>query len=269
MDTVVTTETWLKDTDVNEVWLNQLELRQSNYDILLQNRLGPKKSGVITLMYKHQYRNTITLLERTTTSTIEYFICRLIQRNKPYHIIGLYHPPPNTNNQTIASTFIDEITSLPTESIPNQSNIMILGDFNINHIETTSADDSIFNNTMATLRLEQHIHSPTHKLGNTLDLIFTQLHSEVKVTNVAPHGYISDHCMVFIDLQLQKLRYPKQNKMIRDKTRITAKALLTHFAALILDSNDSLDQTCNKLHRTTQCTRKDCPAKNNHILRQA
>ena len=36
--------------------------------------------------------------------------------------------------------------------------------------------------------------------------------------------------------------------MIRDKTRITAKALLTNFTAPILDPNDSLDQACNKLN---------------------
>ena len=146
------------------------------------------------------------------------------------------------------STFVDEITSLLTERVPNLSNIIILGNFNINTIETTSADDTMFNNTMAALGLEQHIHSPTHKLGDTLDLIFIQLHSEVKVTNATTHGYISDHSMVSIDLQLHKLRYLKQKKMIRDKTRITAKALLTNFTAPILDPNDSLDQACNKLN---------------------
>ena len=73
IDIVVITETWLKDTDVDEARLNQSEPRQSNYDILLQNRPGPKKGGSITLMYKHQYRNDITLLEKTTTST-EYLI---------------------------------------------------------------------------------------------------------------------------------------------------------------------------------------------------
>ena len=111
------------------------------------------------------------------------------------------------------STFVDEITSLLTERIPKLSNIIILGDININTMETTCADDTIFNNTMAAPRLEQHIPGPTHKLGNTLDLIFTQLHSEVKVTNATRHGYISDHCMVSIDLQLHKLRYLKQKKI--------------------------------------------------------
>ena len=88
MDIAVLTETWFKDTDIDEAWLNQLELRQSNYNILLQNRLGPKKCGGIVLLYKWQYRNNITLLEKTKTSTMEYLICRLIHRN----IIGLYHP---------------------------------------------------------------------------------------------------------------------------------------------------------------------------------
>ena len=147
-----------------------------------------------------------------------------------------------------ASTFIDEISSLLTERIPNLSNFIILGDFIINTIETTTADDTIFNNTMAALRHEQHIHSPTHKLGNTLDLIFTQLHGEVKVTNATTHGYISDHCMVSIDLQLHKFRYPKQKKTIRDKTRNTTKALLTNFNAPTLDPNDYLDQACNKFN---------------------
>ena len=96
-----------------------------------------------------------------------------------------------------------------------------------------------------------------HRLGNTLDLIFTQLHGEVKVTNATTHGYlhnatthgyISDHCMVSIDLQLHNLRYPKIKKTIRDKTRITAQALLANFTASTLDTNDPLDQTCHKLN---------------------
>ena len=93
VDLAVITDTWFKDTDTDRSWLNQSELRQLNYDILLQNRPGPMKGGGIVLMYKHQYSKDITLLEKTTTSTMEYLVCRLIQRNKCYHIIGLYHPP--------------------------------------------------------------------------------------------------------------------------------------------------------------------------------
>ena len=146
------------------------------------------------------------------------------------------------------STFIDKIASLLTERTTNLDNIMILGDFNINTRESTNVDIAKFNDTMAALGLEQHICSPTHRLGNTLDLIFTQLHGKVKVTNATTHGYISDHCMVYIDLQLHKLRYPKIEKTARDKTKMTAEALLTNFNAPTLETNDSLDQTCLKLN---------------------
>ena len=226
----------------------QSDLKQSNYNILLQNRTGPKKGGSSAPMYKYQYRNNITLLEKTTTSTMEYLVCRIIHRNKPYHIIGLYHPTSSINNQTTFSTCIDKITSLLTERITNLDNIMTLGDFTINTRESTSADNPIFNDTMATLRLEQHVHSPTHRLVNMHDLIFTQLHGEAQVSNATTHRYISDHCMVSIDLYLHKLRYPKIEKTIRDKTRMTAEALITNFTALILKTDNSLDQACHKLN---------------------
>ena len=125
---------------------------------------------------------------------------------------------------------------------------MILGNFNINTRETTNADNTIFNDTMAALRLEQYIHSPTHRLGNIPDLIFTQLHSKVKVTNATTHGYISDHCMVSIDLHVHKLKCPKIKKTTRNKTRMTAEGLLTNFTAPTLDTNDSLDQAYHKLN---------------------
>ena len=147
------------------------------------------------------------------------------------------------------STFINEITSFLTERITNLSNIMILGDFNINTRETTNADNTIFNDTIAALRLEQHVHSPICRLGNTLDLIFTQLHDKVKVTNATTHGYISDHYLVSIDLQVYQLKYPKIKKTTRDKAKMTDEALLTTFTALTLDTTDSLDQACHKLTR--------------------
>ena len=64
------------------------------------------------------------------------------------------------------STFIDEIASFLTES-----NIMILGDFNIYTRETTKAENTIFNGTMATLRLEQHVSFLTKRITNLSNIM--------------------------------------------------------------------------------------------------
>ena len=56
--------------------------------------------------------------------------------NKPVHIIGIYHPPPNADNATTSAMFLlmDKVTQL--------ENIILLGDFNI-HIEEITSPDTI------------------------------------------------------------------------------------------------------------------------------
>ena len=69
VDMEVITEAWLKDTEVNNSWLYQSEFKQGNYDILTQNRPGPKKGGDIALVYKPKYNNNIKLLEKKSAMT--------------------------------------------------------------------------------------------------------------------------------------------------------------------------------------------------------
>ena len=79
------------------------------------------------------------------------------------------------------------------------------------HIEDlTETGTIIFNDTMQALGLKQHVTRPTHKQGNTLDLIFTELTSEIQVTNCTTHGYISDHSPVIIDTNLNKEKIWKE-----------------------------------------------------------
>ena len=47
MDMAVITETWLKDTEVDNSCLNQSECKQCTYYILTQNRPGPKKGEAL------------------------------------------------------------------------------------------------------------------------------------------------------------------------------------------------------------------------------
>ena len=54
--------------------------------------------------------------------------------------------------------------------------------------------------------------------------------------------------MISIDFHLHKLRYPKIEKTIREKTRITWEALLIYFNAPGIDNNDSLNQACHQLN---------------------
>ena len=96
--------------------------------------------------------------------------------------MGIYHPPPNSTNKTTASMFIHEITNLLTDIVPKYSNLILLGDFNTSTRNVSNPDTVTFNDTMAALGLQQHVQGLTHKMGNTVDLIFSQLETQLMVT---------------------------------------------------------------------------------------
>ena len=140
--------------------------------------------------------------------------------------------------------FIDEITDLLTDTVPKYPNLIILGDFNISTENVTNPDTVIFNDTMAALVLWQHIQGLTHKMGNTLDLIFSQLESRLTVTSTDTHGFVSDHCMVSVELLLKKPIPPIVRKVIRDYSKITPQ----NFAKGYTNPNYSDNPTLNEVH---------------------
>ena len=50
---------------------------------------------------------------------IDCAIWKVTIRNKPVHILGLYHPSDNAKDKTTNNMFIDDITELLTEKYPN------------------------------------------------------------------------------------------------------------------------------------------------------
>ena len=147
-------------------------------------------------------------------------------QEKTYTLIRLYHPSPNGEHNTTNGMFINDITGLIVNKLPQSQNSITLTDFNIHIEDLTNADAIIFNDTMEVLGLEQHISGPTHVKGNTLDLILTQLSNSFDIINTTLHGYISDHCMVSVDINIKKQKYPTVTKEIRDRTKITGPTLV-------------------------------------------
>ena len=87
-------------------------------------------------------------LEGGHKPTTEFAIWKIVIKNKPIHILGLYHPPPNAAIQTTNGLFLDDLTHLLTEKIPKVSSTIIMGDFNINTEDLSNTDTVIFNHTM-------------------------------------------------------------------------------------------------------------------------
>ena len=103
----------------------------------------------------------------------------------------------------ILSTFTEEFSDWVASDLPKHNNIIIGGDFNV-HVNKPSEEDEpvLFLNTIEALGLKQNIHFPTHQLGNTLDLVFTEDGGNIVVLNSTPGSYLSDHSTVDCVLSL-------------------------------------------------------------------
>ena len=243
IDIGLITETWLKDTQEDEAWINQSALQQNSYNTWLHNRPNDQRGGGLALIHKKHI--PIKELKKGNTPTIEYGVWKATARNKAIHLVGIYHPPPSTTNRTTTGMFIDEITEVLTDIVPKYPNLIILGDFNISTEKVTSPDTVIFNDTMAALGLQQHVQGPTHKMGNTLDLIFSQLEPWLTVTGTTTHSFVSDHCMVSVELSLKKPRPPIVRKVIRDCSKITPQTFGENYTNPNCDEDTTLEEAHN------------------------
>ena len=81
--------------------------------------------------------------------------------------------------------FLDEFTDWAAESVSTSNNVILVGDFNL-HINNPNDDDACnFMETTQVHGLHQNITFPTHVLGNTLDLIFSEANNKIKAEECA------------------------------------------------------------------------------------
>ena len=170
--------------------------------------IDPDKQGRgVAILYRAEYH--ITSLENSQQYTIlEVGVWVTTVRNKPIIILGFYHPPLGSSPGHTNANFIEDVNHLVHCLITNDNNLVILGDLNMDVQDLGKPKASIYNDTMKRLGLTQHVLEPTHKLGNTLDIIYTESLEINKVLYTFIGGYVSDHKIVGIEIKL-RIQFPR------------------------------------------------------------
>ena len=84
-------------------------------------------------------------------------------------ILGLYRPLAGSPVE-----FLTEFTNWITDVVVQDTNLLVVGDFNL-HINNENDENAAnFMELMVALGLVQHVTRPTHKCGNILDLMFME-----------------------------------------------------------------------------------------------
>ena len=86
----------------------------------------------------------------------------------------------------------------------NDTNVIILGDFNLHVNDPNDGNAMNFIETTQALALEEHIKFPTHTDGSMLDLVLTELFNGLKIQQCTQDDFISDHCILKCNFTIKR-----------------------------------------------------------------
>ena len=201
-DFVFVTETWLKSCYTNSFITNI-----SGYEIMRCDR-SKERGGGVAVLYSREVSNKISVIEANVRDSDPFELLALdyhYSSNMSARFVCLYLSPDNAKNVDVVVSLLKILQKLYTAN-----NFYVLGDFNFSSIDWKNPHLSLqkpcakkFINFLNNNNLSQLVSSPTHELGNVLDLILTSSPTNVLNVNVRePFTQSCDHFMVEASLNL-------------------------------------------------------------------
>ena len=250
LDFLLLTETWLNDKHTQ--WKDCTALNRDGLSLSTSDRVG-RKGGSLALIHKSAYKTK--LIDKGSRPTFEHASWELRIKNVNLVIHGIYHPPPSLKNKTTNGMFIEEFIEFISTTLPSHPNNMYIGDFNL-HVseEDTETDPAIFNDSIEAMGLYQHVGFPTHKSGNILDLILSDIQQTTSVMTTAPGPYLSDHRAVIATLNTKRLKPMFSYQEVCKLKDITQEQLIDEFNPDNVPLNSKLEEIVPKFNNELTCT---------------
>ena len=240
LDIIIVTESWLRDTEVDQNWVQGCNFNRSPFQCHHADRRG-RTGGGLMLICKSMM--DVKEIQSQNTRSFEHASWSVSINNKSLTITSIYHPPPK--DRITNSMFINDVTEHLSELLINKQNNIILGNFNMHIDDPFDPEAGIFNDTMSALGLIQQVTFPTHNKGNTLDLIFSEVGDSVQFGKIHSGPILTDHAIVFGELNIKKPKATTEKVMVCKFSTITDEMLLEEFNGDI--PFDDQDQDLDRL----------------------
>ena len=137
VDLFILTATWLSENDSDTTWLQCTVLNKVLYQMLTLNRTGRKGGGVALVAKSH------LKVKQTGEGELRSFqFCKWqVQiHHTTITLVSIYHPPYNNKTKVINAEFLDEYTDWIAETLANDKNLLICGEYNL-HVNNPNDED--------------------------------------------------------------------------------------------------------------------------------
>ena len=156
-------------------------------------------------------------------------------------MIVVYRRQYSSSYPVTVNVFFEEFSAYLESIILSSEPLLITGDFNIHVVVVGDPNRVKFLDLLEAMGLLQHVTTPTHESGHTLDLIITrQCDALVKDPPVSDY-HISDHGSVTCLLNLDKPIITRKTKTFRKIKNIDTAVLCNELVASDLCSNNPDD----------------------------
>ena len=190
-DLLVVTETWLIESDLNEVYVEGFSAFHSTRPT--------GRGGGVSLFY----RESLECIKCDAISCVDESIeiCSVrVKLSKCFHILAIYRP----HSGSIAA-FTDSLEIILNNSEIHNSNICLMGDFNANILNENCVQSSNLTQLLSSYHFVSLINSPTRfsSISNPSLLDQCWLNSfDYKSSGVILYN-LTDHCPIFANLDFR------------------------------------------------------------------
>ena len=147
------------------------------------HRIG-QQGGGLALVSSNMLN--VTEVDEENKKTFQFAIWKVSCKEYTISIIGVYHPPYSTVHQCTNAMFLDEFTEWLLDPLAKYKNVVIMGDINFHLNNVDDPDATTLKDILDALGLKIHNNLPTHRHGNTLDILATEIASSLNITTCQP-----------------------------------------------------------------------------------
>jgi len=179
---------------------SELLLPNFNKPLLLRRNSMPRAQGLC--LYSRVGFNA-SRFTKYECGCHEYMVVRVCSRFNNFYIFSLYRSP--NSDDSIYDCLLTSYISIQENDI--KSCFIFIGDFNAHHRDWLNSVSPTDRHGISALDFadvvgcEQLVRGATHRSGNLLDLLLTDVRGVVDVDSIAPIGS-SDHCSLACKIQL-------------------------------------------------------------------
>ena len=234
LDIVALTETWLSSEDSkNKHVIDQCVAH--GYSLHHSPRTSGRRGGGVGLLVSNAIKVTFKRIHVSPLITsFELMEAVLTICSVSLRLIVIYRMPPSKINGLKTATFYEEFSEYVEKLSCASGKVIILGDFNINYLDTSGFAYKRFVDILETFDCVQHIDKPTHNSGHLLDYIITRKDSS-GVSNLYVSDFISDHRALHVSLTCSRAHPERKHIEVRSLKRIQCDVLEADLIGVNID----------------------------------